>query len=116
MDEVLYGRPLARATDHRVKRGIFVMRFSGPRGPTFTLAEGTDPTGNRYVVKARRYRNGLAAVRNRGDGNQDLGPETRAVIPLRGPMAPILPSGTIGAVVSTVSLRNGEGVLLLGGR
>ena len=85
-----------------------------PTGPPYTLAQGTDPTRHPYVVKARRYENGMALVRNRGDWKEDLGPETRVTVKLPVPMAPITPSGRITPTVTELTLRNGEGAVLVG--
>ena len=83
-------------------------------GAPYTLAQGTDPLGNPYLVKARRYENGFVLLRNRGDWNQGIGPETAVNVTLPAFLAPVSPGGSIGKPVDTVSLRNGQGVLLLG--
>jgi hypothetical protein len=84
-------------------------------GPPFTISQGTDPLHNQYVVKARRYENGMVLVRNRGDWKEGISPETAITVDLPRPMAPVSPSGRIGSPVQTVRLRNGEGAVLLGG-
>jgi len=83
-------------------------------GAPYTIAQGTDPLGNAYVVKARRYENGLVVLRNRGDWNQGIEPKTAVTVPLPAPLAPVSANGTIGKAVTEVSLRNGQGALFLG--
>jgi hypothetical protein len=82
-------------------------------GPPYTIAQGTDPLGNPYVVKARHYANGLVVLRNRGDWNQGIEPETAVTVSLPGSLHPVAAAGTTGAPVSTVSLRNGQGAIFL---
>jgi hypothetical protein len=83
-------------------------------GPPYTLAKGTDPMGHPYVVKARRYDNGLVILRNRGDWNEGIEPETAVTVSLPGPLAPVSAQGKIGKAVAEVSLRNGQGAVFLG--
>ena len=80
----------------------------------YTLAEGKDPLGNPYRVKARRYEHGLVLLRNRGSWNEGIGPETAVRVPLPGFLAPVSPQGAIGKAVQDVTLRNGQGALFLG--
>ena len=82
-------------------------------GAPFTLASGTDPLGNAYVVKAREYERGLAVVRNRGDWDEGIETGTAVTVPLPQPLAPVSPSGRTGSFVNTVTLRNGQGMLFL---
>ena len=88
-------------------------RLGAVRGEPYTLAEGTDPVGYRYVVKARNYANGVAVVRQRGDWNQNVGPQTAVRVPLPQPYLPVDPAGNLGGPVQSITLRNGEGVFLL---
>jgi hypothetical protein len=83
-------------------------------GEPFTLARGKDPLGRSYVVEARAYERGLAVVRPRGSWREGIEPAGAVTVPLPAPLAPVDPSGRIGTPVSTVSLRNGQGALLLG--
>ena len=83
-------------------------------GAPYTLAQGTDPTGNAYIVKARRYENGMVVLRNRGDWNQGIEPQTAVTVSLPGLLAPVSAQGKIGKAVSEVSLRNGQGAIFLG--
>jgi flagellar hook capping protein FlgD len=82
-------------------------------GAPYTIAQGTDPLGNAYAVKARQYANGLVLLRNRGDWNQGIEPETAVNVPLPQLLHPLAPDGTTSALVSSVSLRNGQGAILL---
>lgn len=83
-------------------------------GAPFTLGEGVDPTGNPYVVTAREYERGLVMVRPRGDWREGIGLETAVWVTLPAPLCQVSPSGRIGTAVGRVSLRNGEGAILLG--
>jgi hypothetical protein len=85
-----------------------------PLAGPYTLAEGTDPLGNAYVVKARKHERGLAVLRNRGEWDQGIELGTAVTVPLPAPLAPVQPSGRIGRVVDSVRLRNGQAALLLG--
>jgi hypothetical protein len=82
-------------------------------GPPYTLAQGTDPLGNEYVVKAREYEGGLAVVRNRGDWYQGIEPETAVPVTLPTALFSLDPDGMTGEATSTVYLRNGQGAVLL---
>jgi PKD repeat protein len=83
-------------------------------GEPYAYAEGTDPTGKTYRVWARHYENGLTLVRNRGNYNQGIEPETATSVALHAAFQPVAPEGEIGAAVSSITLRNGEGAILLG--
>jgi hypothetical protein len=83
-------------------------------GPPYTLTQGTDPMGHAYVVKARRYDNGLVVLRNRGDWNEGIEPQTAVTVSLPAPLATVSARGTIGKAVTEVSLRNGQGAVFLG--
>ena len=88
-------------------------RLGPVRGEPYTLSQGIDPVGYRYVVKARNYENGIAVLRGRGDWNQDVGPETAVTVPLPQALLPVDPAGNLGGPVQSITLRNGEGVFLL---
>jgi len=83
-------------------------------GPPFAIAQGVDGAHNRYRVMARRYENGFALVRNRADWDQGLGPETAVAVKLPFPMTPVDASGRVGAPVTEIEIRNGEGAIVLG--
>ena len=83
-------------------------------GPPFAIADGQDPARNRYRVMARRYENGFAMVRNRVSEDQSLGPGTAVTVTLPFPMTPVDASGRIGAPVTKIEIRNGEGAIVLG--
>jgi len=84
-------------------------------GAPYTLAQGTDPMGNNYAVKARQYTNGLVVLRNRGDWNQGVETQTAVTVSLPGGFFPVSPGGTTSASVTSVSLRNGQGAIFLNG-
>jgi hypothetical protein len=90
-------------------------RLGAALGPPYTLAQGTDPLGNRYRIMARDYEGGLAVLRNRGDWNQGIEPQTAVTVALPRPGLPVQPSGAIGASVAAVTLRNGQGAVFLTG-
>ena len=83
-------------------------------GAPYTLTQGTDPMGHPYEVKARRYENGLVVLRNRGEWNEGIEPETAVEVTLPALLAPVSAKGSIGKAVSRVSLRNGQGAIFLG--
>ena len=82
-------------------------------GEPYTLATGTDPLGNAYEVIGRRYEHGMVMLRNRGDYDQGIEPETAVTVALPSRMGPVGPEGDFGAVATQLSLRNGQGALLL---
>lgn len=82
--------------------------------PPYTIATGTDPLKNPYAVQARRYEKGLVLLRNRGSWKEGVEPETAVWVDLPGYLAPVKPSGTVSPVVNRITLRNGEGAILLG--
>ena len=85
-------------------------------GDPFTLASGVDPLGQAFVVKARRYTTGLSVVRPRGEWNQGVETATAVTVtlPEDSQLRPVHSDGTLGAVATTVTLRNGEGAVFLG--
>ncbi|HZM17021.1 MAG TPA: T9SS type A sorting domain-containing protein, partial [Candidatus Krumholzibacteria bacterium] len=82
-------------------------------GAPYTLASGTDPLGNAYVVKARDYERGLAVLRNRGDWDEGIETGTAVSVNLPRSLSPVSPAGNTGSFVSSVTLRNGQGMLFL---
>jgi hypothetical protein len=84
------------------------------QGDPYVIAEGRDPTGKAYRIWARTYDHGLVLVRNRGRWDEGIEPATAVAVPLPHPLAPVRPEGEIGGAVSTISLRNGTGAILLG--
>ncbi len=82
-------------------------------GGPYTLASGTDPLGNAYVVKARRYERGLVVLRNRGDWDEGIETGSAVTVTLPQQLRPVTPSGSTANPVQTLSLRNGQGALLL---
>ena len=108
--------PAAAGWDTLSWRGCFDVaneRLGRAVGAPYTLAQGVDPVGNSYVVKARRYENGLAVVRNRGDWNQGIEVETAVSVPLPQSLLPVDPAGNLGSPVQSMRLRNGQGALFL---
>ena len=108
--------PSAAGWDTLTWRGCLDVanRELGPAvGAPYTLANGTDPLGNEYVVKARDYERGMVVLRNRG--SYDEGIETGAAVKVSLPrsLSPVSPAGKTGSFVHSVTLRNGQGMLFL---
>ncbi len=82
-------------------------------GAPYTLSSGVDPLGNAYVVKARRYERGLVVLRNRGDWNEGIEVGSAVTVTLPQQLRPVTPSGSTTNPVQTLSLRNGQGAILL---
>jgi hypothetical protein len=108
------GAPYRAGYDTLNWRGCMEVDLGEPTAPPYVLAEGTDPLGNAYKVWARHYTLGLALVRPRGGWGQGIEPQTAVEVTLPGRLAPVSPEGRIGATVTSVSLRNGTGAILLG--
>jgi hypothetical protein len=82
-------------------------------GGPYTLASGVDPLGNAYVVKAREYQRGLVVLRNRGDWDEGIEVASAVTVPLPRLLMPVTPAGATANPVQVLSLRNGQGALLL---
>ncbi len=89
-------------------------QLGDPTGPPYRLTEGVDPVGNPYVIWARPYQNGLVLVRPRGDWNQDITPQTSVTVTLPNAMGRISSDGLVSLASDQLSLRNGQGAVLLG--
>ncbi|HZL85761.1 MAG TPA: hypothetical protein VFD07_10330, partial [Candidatus Krumholzibacteria bacterium] len=80
----------------------------------YTLASGTDPLGNAYVVKARNYERGLVVLRNRGDWDEGIEPQSAVTVQLPRSLTVVSPEGvTSPTFVNSLSIRSGQGYLLL---
>lgn len=84
-----------------------------PTGDIYLLQEGTDPLGKPYKVWARDYAGGMSVVRARGDWNQGIGTNTQITLNLPEPLASLDPDGNAGGLASTISIRNGQGLILV---
>jgi hypothetical protein len=89
-----------------------------PEGTWFYFGGGRDPTDDRlgYHVYARRYDHALVLYKplSYGGGRSgDAGNETATWQSLGGTYRPLKADGTLGAPVTRVRLRNGEGAVLV---
>jgi len=82
-------------------------------GPPYTLASGTDPLGNPYEIKARDYDGGMVVLRNRGNWSEGIEVETAVNVNLPTTLFPVDPEGNSLPAVSQLTLRNGQGAILL---
>ena len=91
-----------------------------PEGKWSEFATGTDPANKdlTYKVLQRPYSNGLILYRplSHVRGNRAapvLGDESAIKQELKGTYKPLQADGTLGAPVTSISLRNGEGAILI---
>jgi hypothetical protein len=87
-----------------------------PRAPRSVFATGTDPIGNRYTVYGRDFDRALVLVRPQsGYSTQSYGSSTaaRVSLPAGEQWLPLHADGTLGAPVTSVSLRNSESMILI---
>lgn len=90
-----------------------------PMGSTTTFAEGADPQNAKltYKVLARSYENALVLFKpvsyklGQGTGTTDNATATTHI--LNGNYRELRADGTLGAVVTRITLRNGEGAVLM---
>lgn len=87
-----------------------------PRAPRSVFATGTDPVGKSYTVYGRDFDRALVLVRGQtGWSTQSYGSETaaRVTLPSGEQWLPLHADGTLGAPVTSVSLRNSEAMILI---
>jgi hypothetical protein len=90
-----------------------------PKGPVSVFATGVDPANSTltYHVYERTYGKALVLYKPlsyaAGKGTGGTGDDTATVHPLDGSYRPLNTDGSLGAVTRTVTLRNGEGVILV---
>lgn len=82
-------------------------------GAPYLVSQGIDPLGNNCAVYGRAYDNGLVLVRARGDWDEGVEPQTAIPVSLPEAMYPVNPDGTNGSPVNQITLRNGQGAILL---
>jgi hypothetical protein len=87
--------------------------FGEALGDPYVVKSGTDPVGYPYNVIGRRYQGGFALIRARGAWNENFGPETTVTVNLPDTYRRLSPAGAPGAPINAVSIRNGEGIVLL---
>jgi hypothetical protein len=85
-----------------------------PSDEHYVFATGPDPSDNSltYRVLARRYTNALVLAKLLPAGST-IGPISATVHDLDGEYAPLQADGTLGPVVTQVSIRNNEGMILI---
>jgi hypothetical protein len=90
-----------------------------PTGPMRVFATGTDPLSPplTYRVLARDYENALVLYKPlsyaQGLGEGTINPQTATTHQLGGNYRAVRADGTLGPVVSSITLRNGEGAVLI---
>ena len=90
-----------------------------PLDPMKEFAIGTDPQNSELIYKiyGREYSNALSLYKplsyNLGKGTGTLDDATATTHSLDQPYRILNPDGTLGATVTQVTLRNGEGVVLI---
>jgi hypothetical protein len=94
-----------------------------PRAAWSVWATGTDPgtAGLTYKIYGREYDNALVLFKplSYARGAKEiatLGDETASKHDLKGTYRPLQGDGTLGEPVTSVSLRNGEGAILVKGK
>ena len=91
-----------------------------PAGPWSLFASGLDPNDNRftYRVYQRQYSNALVLYKPlsstpNGSAVGSTSNNTATWFPLNGRYRELQADGTLGPVVTSVTLRNGEGAILI---
>jgi hypothetical protein len=90
-----------------------------PQAGWFLLSSGTDPgdARYRYRVYARRYANALVLYKplsaDAAGASGSLSDDTATALSLGGSYRPLRADGTLGPAVTSISLRNGEGAILV---
>lgn len=90
-----------------------------PKGTMQTFATGTDPMSPTlaYKVFSRSYDNALVLYKPlsyaQGKGEGTLNDATATTHPLGGNYRRVNADGTLGSAISSISLRNGEGAVLI---
>lgn len=84
-----------------------------PREPRHVIASGTDAARQKYQIFARNFDHALVIIRPQSDWRPQIyADSTGIVVPLPSPMRPLRRDGTLGAPVSSVTLRNVEAAIL----
>jgi hypothetical protein len=116
---MFYGgwNPSSSWTEHWVPAAA--VNVGTPSGPMRVFAAGADPANAAltYQVFARDYTNALTLYKPlsyaQGVGTGTTGNDTATTVALGGNYRVLNADGSLGAVVSSVTLRNGEGAVLL---
>jgi hypothetical protein len=84
-----------------------------PREARHVIASGTDAARQIYRIYARDFDHALVVIRPQSDWRPQIyADSTGIVVPLPAPMRPLRRDGTLGAAVSSVTLRNVEAAIL----
>lgn len=84
-----------------------------PREARRVIASGTDAARQNYRIYARDFDHALVIIRPQSDWRPQIyADSTGIVVPLPSPMRPLRRDGTLGAAVSSVTLRNVEAAIL----
>jgi len=84
-----------------------------PREARHSIASGTDAAGQIYRIYARDFDHAFVVIRPQSDWRPQIyADSTGIVVPLPAPMRPLRRDGTLGAAVSSVTLRNVEAAIL----
>lgn len=77
------------------------------------IASGTDAARPKYQIYTRNFDHALVVIRPQSDWRPQIyADSTGIVVPLPSPMRPPRRDGTLGAAVSSVTLRNVEAAIL----
>ncbi len=100
--------------------GALTYNVGPPVGSWYIFAHGADPTDSSktYRVYARQYGNALVLYKPlsstaNGSASGSLSDGTATTFALGGTYRPLQADGTLGAPITSVSLRNGEGAILI---
>jgi hypothetical protein len=100
--------------------GALTYDVGRPVGGWYVFAHGADPTdvSKTYYVYARQYANALVFYRPlsstaNGSANGTLADATATTYAVGGTYRALQADGTLGAPITTVTLRNGEGAILI---
>ena len=84
-----------------------------PREVRHSLSTGTDRAGQKYRIYARDFDHAYVVIRPQSDWRPQIYSDSTGVaVPLPSPMRPLHRDGTLGAAVSSVTLRNVEAAIL----
>jgi hypothetical protein len=84
-----------------------------PREARRVIASGVDAAAQKYRIYARDFDNAYIVIRPQIDWRkQTYADSTGIVVPLPSPMRPLHRDGTLGAAVSSITLRNVEAAIL----
>jgi hypothetical protein len=84
-----------------------------PREARHLIASGTDAAAQKYRIYARDFDHAYVVIRPQIDWRkQTYADSTGIAVPLPAPMRPLHRDGSLGAAVSSITLRNVEAAIL----